>query len=148
MKKPFTQFIQWFVFSGFIFTVIFSLYLGADFYQSMNTESNLALNQRTILLYFNHRFNQADSSYDLNVVDDRIVIKHDGYFTLIYEENGKLVEQVSEVDTVLESSGQVIAEILDLQISEKGNQIEIDYVDTAGLHHKLKFSLKSQRGVQ
>lgn len=148
MKKPSTQFIQWLVLSVFIFSAIFSLYLGADFYQSMNTESNLALNQRTILLYFNHRFNQADSAYDLNVVDDRIVIKHDGYYTLIYEENGKLVEQVSELDTVLESSGQMIAEILDLQIFDKGNQIEIDYVDTRGIHHRLKYSLKSQRGVR
>lgn len=148
MKKPSTQFIQWLVLSVFIFSVIFSLYLGADFYQSMNTESNIALNQRTILLYFNHRFNQADSAYDLNVVDDRIVIKHDGYYTLIYEENGKLVEQVSELDTVLESSGQMIAEILDLQIFDKGNQIVIDYVDTTGIHHRLKYSLKSQRGVR
>ncbi len=143
MKRVSVQFIQWILLAGFVFSMIFVLYLGADFYQSMNNESNQSLNQRSILLYFNHRLKQADEIDGFIVQNDLLTIQHDGYYTLVYEENGYLVEQVSEVNIILESSGQKIANISDLVYTQKDNQVIVSYKDESNIQHVLKYSLKS-----
>jgi hypothetical protein len=148
MKQVSNQFIQWIVLSLFVFSMVFTIYLGADFYKSMSNQSNDSLNERAILLYFNHRFNQSDSINGLDIKQDVIVINHDGYFTLIYEEDGNLMEQVSEVDFKLEASGQKIAKIKDLQYSLVDNQIKIDYLDSNDERHELVYTLKSLREVR
>lgn len=145
MKRVSVQFIQWILLAGFVFSMIFVLYLGADFYQSMNNESNQSLNQRSILLYFNHRLKQADEIDGFSVQNDLLTIQHDGYYTLVYEENGFLVEQVSEVNIILESSGQKIANISDLVYTQKDNQVIVSYKDESNIQHVLKYSLKSLR---
>ena len=143
MKRASVQFIQWILLAGFVFSMVFMLYLGADFYQSMNNESNLALNQRSIVLYFNHRLNQADTKDGFIVQDHLLTIKHDGYFTLVYEEDGFLVEQVSEFDSISELSGQRIAKISNLDYSIDQNQVIITYLDDSNQKHELKYSLQS-----
>lgn len=143
MKRVSVQFIQWILLAGFVFSMIFVLYLGADFYQSMNNESNQSLNQRSILLYFNHRLKQADEIDGFSVQNGLLTIQHDGYYTLVYEENGFLVEQVSEVNIILESSGQKIANISDLVYTQKDNQVIVSYKDESNIQHVLKYSLKS-----
>lgn len=143
MKRVSVQIIQWILLAGFVFSMIFVLYLGADFYQSMNNESNQSLNQRSILLYFNHRLKQADEINGFIVQNDLLTIQHDGYYTLVYEENGYLVEQVSEVNIILESSGQKIANISDLVYTQKDNQVIVSYKDESNIQHVLKYSLKS-----
>ncbi|MDP3444778.1 MAG: DUF4860 domain-containing protein [Ignavibacteria bacterium] len=148
MKQVSNQFIQWVVLSLFVFSMVFTIYLGADFYKSMSNQSNDSLNQRAILLYFNHRFNQSDSINGLDVKQDIIIINHDGYFTLIYEEDGNLMEQVSEVDFKLEASGQKIAVIKDLQYSFDDNQIKIVYYDSNNERQELVYTLKSLREVR
>lgn len=145
MKRISNQFMQWVVISVFVFSMVFAIYLGADFYQSMSSEARISLNQRTILLYFNHRFNQSDAINDLVISDDMILINHDGYFTLIYEENGYLVEQVSEVDYKLEATGQIIASLSDLNYSVSDEQIKVEYVDQLKESHELVYTLKSLR---
>ena len=143
MKRVSIQFIQWILLAGFVFSMVFVLYLGADFYQSMNNESNQSLNQRSILLYFNHRLKQADEIDGFSVQNDLLTIQHDGYYTLVYEENGFLVEQVSEVNIILESSGQKIANLRDLNYTQKDDQVIITYKDENNIQHELKYSLKS-----
>ncbi|NTW91309.1 MAG: hypothetical protein HGA35_05210 [Erysipelotrichaceae bacterium] len=143
MKRVSIQFIQWILLAGFVFSMVFVLYLGADFYQSMNNESNQSLNQRSILLYFNHRLKQADEIDGFSVQNDLLTIQHDGYYTLVYEENGFLVEQVSEVNIILESSGQKIANIRDLNYTQKDDQVIITYKDDNNSQHELQYSLKS-----
>lgn len=143
MKRVSVQFIQWILLAGFVFSMVFMLYLGADFYQTMNNESNLALNQRSIVLYFNHRLNQADAKDGFIVQDHLLTIKHDGYFTLVYEEDGFLVEQVSEFDSISELSGQRIAKINNLDYSIDQNQVIITYLDDSNQKYELKYSLQS-----
>lgn len=143
MKRVSIQFIQWILLAGFVFSMVFVLYLGADFYQSMNNESNQSLNQRSILLYFNHRLKQADEIDGFSVQNDLLTIQHDGYYTLVYEEDGFLVEQVSEVNIILESSGQKIANLRDLNYTQKDDQVIITYKDENNIQHELKYSLKS-----
>jgi len=143
MKRVSIQFIQWILLAGFVFSMVFVLYLGADFYQSMNNESNQSLNQRSILLYFNHRLKQADEIDGFSVQNDLLTIQHNGYYTLVYEEDGFLVEQVSEVNIILESSGQKIANIRDLNYTQKDNQVIVTYKDENNIQHELKYSLKS-----
>lgn len=148
MKQISNQFIQWIVLSLFVFSMVFTIYLGADFYRSMSSQSNDSLNQRAILLYFNHRFNQSDSIYGLDIKQDLIIINHKDYFTLIYEEDGNLMEQVSEVNIKLEDSGQKIAVIYDLHYIQTNNQIKIVYLDSNNERHELVYTLKSLREVR
>lgn len=148
MKRISNQFMQWVVISIFVFSMVFAIYLGADFYQSMNAEAIVSLNQRTILMYFNHRFNQSDAINDLVIYDDMMLINHDGYFTLIYEENGNLVEQVSEVDYKLEETGQIIASLTDLNYSVFDYQIKVTYTDHQKEKHELIYTLKSLREMR
>lgn len=143
MKRVSIQFIQWIVLAGFVFSMVFVLYLGADFYQSMNNESNQSLNQRSILLYFNHRLKQADVIDGFSVQNNLLTIQHDEYYTLVYEEDGFLVEQVSEANIILESSGQKIANIRDLNYTQKDDQVIITYKDENNIQHELKYSIKS-----
>lgn len=145
MKRISNQFMQWVVISVFVFSMVFAIYLGADFYQSMSAEASISLNQRTILLYFNHRFNQSDAINDLIIYDDMILINHEGYFTLIYAENGYLVEQVSEVNYKLEETGQIIASLSDLTYSVSDEQIKVEYLDENKESHELIYTLKSLR---
>jgi hypothetical protein len=145
MKRVINPLIQWILLGMFALTLIFSLYLGADFYQSMNQTSNQSLNQRTILHYFNHRLNQADMNNGFSVQDNLLMIEHEGYYTLIYEEDGYLVEQVSEVNTILESSGQRIALLSNLKYEEDQNQVYISYLDSLRNKQELTFTIRSMR---
>jgi hypothetical protein len=148
MKRITNQFLQWSVLSGFVFIMVFTIYLGANFYQSMSKESEHSMNQRTIVLYFNHRFNQSDVRGKLFIYDDYIVINHDGYFTLIYEEDGFLVEQVSEVDYKLEMAGQKIAEIDNLEFNGNHDVIQVKYEDKMNMNYELNYTLKSRSDIQ
>jgi len=147
MKRITNQFLQWIVLSGFVFIMVFTIYLGANFYQSMTNESEISMNHRTILLYLNHRFNQSDSSDKLVIYEDYILINHDGYFTLIYEEDGFLVEQVSEVDYKLENSGQKIAKINNLKFYVSNDVINVIYQEN-GTNIELNYTLKSMRDAK
>jgi len=147
MKRITNQFLQWIVLSGFVFIMVFTIYLGANFYQSMTNESEISMNQRTILLYLNHRFNQSDSSDKLVIYEDYILINHDGYFTLIYEEDGFLVEQISEVDYKLEDSGQKIAKIDNLKFYVSNDVISVIYQED-GNNTELNYTLKSMRDAK
>ncbi len=148
MKRITNQFLQWIVLSGFVFIMVFTIYLGANFYQSMTTESEISMNQRTILLYFNHRFNQSDTRDNLIINDDTILINHDGYFTLIYEEDGFLVEQVSEVDYKLEASGQRIAKLNNLSFNVSNDSVQVVYLNDKEDTTELNYTLRSKRDAQ
>jgi len=148
MKRITNQFLQWIVLSGFVFIMVFTIYLGANFYQSMTTESEISMNQRTILLYFNHRFNQSDTRDNLIINDDTILINHDGYFTLIYEEDGFLVEQVSEVDYKLEDSGQRIAKLNNLIFNVSNDRVQVIYLNDKDDTTELNYTLRSKRDAQ
>lgn len=148
MKRITNQFLQWIVLSGFVFIMVFTIYLGANFYQSMTNESEISMNRRTILMYFNHRFNQSDISGKLIIYEDTILINHDGYFTLIYEEDGFLVEQVSEVDYKLETSGQKVAIVNNLKFNVVNDVVQVSYQGDDDINIVLNYTLNSKRDVK
>lgn len=148
MKRITNQFLQWIVLSGFVFIMVFTIYLGANFYQSMTNESEISMNRRTILMYFNHRFNQSDISGKLIIYEDTILINHDGYFTLIYEEDGFLVEQVSEVDYKLETSGQKVAIVNNLKFNFVNDVVQVSYQGDDDINIVLNYTLNSKRDVK
>jgi hypothetical protein len=76
------------------------------------------------------------------------LINHDGYFTLIYEEDGFLVEQVSEVDYKLENSGQRIAEIDNLSFIVSNDVIKVIYLDDNNTNTELNYTIKSKRDAK
>ena len=80
-----------------------------------------------------------------SVQDNLLMIEHERYYTLIYEEDGYLVEQVSEVNTILESSGQRIALLSNLKYEEDQNQVYISYLDSLRNKQELTFTIRSMR---
>ena len=114
--------IHWIILSIFALAMVFMLYLAAITFDRMHDEANQMFNERTLLLYFNQRFKQADAIGAMVVEEDRLQINHPGYYTLLYLEDGYLVEQVSETNQILEKSGQRIAEIAQLSFRSKANK--------------------------
>ncbi|HCT63647.1 MAG TPA: hypothetical protein DIC19_06060 [Erysipelotrichaceae bacterium] len=120
--------IHWIILSTFALAMVFMLYLAAITFDRMHDEANQMFNERTLHLYFNQRFKQADALGALVVEDNRLQINHPGYYTLLYLEDGYLVEQVSETNQILEKSGQRIAEIAKLSFRSDGQQIIVDVI--------------------
>ena len=73
-------------------------------------------------------------------------INHPGYYTLLYLEDGYLVEQVSETNQILAKSGQRIAEIAQLSFRSEGQQIIIDVIHKNLDAKEYRFTLISEVG--
>ena len=80
--------IHWIILSIFALAMVFMLYLAAITFDHMYDEANQMFNERTLHLYFNQRFKQADAIGAMVVEEDRLQINHPGYYTLLYLENG------------------------------------------------------------
>lgn len=138
--------LNWIILSIFALAMVFMVYLGAITFDRMHDEANQMFNERTLHLYFNQRFKQADAVGTLVVDENRLQINHPGYYTLLYLEEGYLVEQVSETNQVLELSGQRIAQVVDIAFKQDGNQIIVDviYPDLQAMAYR--FTLISEGG--
>ena len=138
--------IHWIILSIFALAMVFMLYLAAITFDRMHDEANQMFNERTLLLYFNQRFKQADAIGAMVVEEERLQINHPGYYTLLYLEDGYLVEQVSETNQILEKSGQRIAEIAQLSFRSEGQQIIIDVIHSNLDAKSYRFTLISEVG--
>jgi hypothetical protein len=138
--------IHWIILSIFALAMVFVVYLAAISFDRMHDEANQMFNERTLHLYFNQRFKQADALGAMVVEADRLQINHPGYYTLLYLEDGYLVEQVSETNQILENSGQRIAEIAQLTFKQDGQQIIVDVMHTSFRTKSYRFTLISEVG--
>lgn len=138
--------IHWVILSLFALAMVFVVYLSAITFERMHDESNAMFNERTLHLYFNQRFKQSDAVGMVLVDEDRLQINHPGYYTLLYLEEGYLVEQVSETNQILEKSGQRIAEIADLSFRSVNGQIIVDVVHSNFDESSYRFTMMSEVG--
>lgn len=138
--------IHWIILSLFALAMVFVVYLSAITFERMHDESNAMFNERTLHLYFNQRFKQSDAVGMVLVDEDRLQINHPGYYTLLYLEEGYLVEQVSETNQILEKSGQRIAEIADLSFRSVNGQIIVDVVHSNFDESSYRFTMMSEVG--
>lgn len=138
--------IHWIILSIFAVAMVFMLYLAAIIFDQMHDEANEMFNERTLHLYFNQRLKQADALGAWVVDENRLQINHPGYYTLLYLEDGYLVEQVSETNQILEKSGQRIAEIAQLTFRSEGQQIIVDVIHKDLNASSYHFTLISEVG--
>jgi hypothetical protein len=100
--------------------------LSAQIAQKIDTASKIEENDRIIRLYFNQRFRQNNASTSIDN-QEIILIDLGSYYILIYEEEGFLIEQNSESNTIMKGAGQVIAEVNNLHIDIQDDRFLIEY---------------------
>lgn len=102
--------------------------LSAQVARKIDTASKIEENDRVIRLYFNQRFRQNNSSISIEN-NEHILINLNSNYILIYEEEGFLIEQNAESNTIMKGAGQVIAEINNLHIETQDNRFLVHYVN-------------------
>lgn len=107
--------------------------LSAQVARRIDTASKIEENDRIIRLYFNQRFRQNNASISIDN-QENILIDLGSNYILIYEEEGFLIEQNSESNSIMKGAGQVIAEVKNLNIRIQDNLFLIDYVN---LNHQV-----------
>lgn len=107
--------------------------LSAQVARRIDTASKIEENDRIIRLYFNQRFRQNNASISIDN-QENILIDLGSNYILIYEEEGFLIEQNSESNSIMRGAGQVIAEVKNLNIRIQDNLFLIDYVN---LNHQV-----------
>jgi hypothetical protein len=128
--------------AGTGFVVLF----GASFYRTMVTRSAQDLQVRTALSYFNNRLKQNDDQGMIQVrsSDKSLVFKQDGFYLLVYESNGYLVEQNSLTSEILVGAGQKIAQVSNISFQIEGRFLSVHFTDTNGINYKLSYVLMSK----
>lgn len=144
-KSRYQNIVMLFLMSIFIAGSGLIVLYGARFYSAMTKQAEINLQVRSATLYFNHRFKQGDVRNALWLSEQDglpvLTFDHGDYFTLIYEDEGKLVEQVSETELILEGAGQVVADVHDLRIEHQNNVMIVSFSDGSGLEHSLNYTL-------
>jgi len=125
----------------------FVILYGSQFYTTMINENKISLNRHSILLYFNNRIKQHDGQGLLRIItqDDiqALVLVQDGYTTLIYEFDGRLVEQSSESAEINPLESQEILELSNLTFTLENHGITISYQDQNNQTITLKYTLNA-----
>lgn len=144
-KSRYQNLVMLFLMSIFIAGSGLIVLYGASFYSEMMKQAEIDLQVRSATLYFNHRFKQGDVRNALWLSNQDgvqvLTFDHGEYFTLVYEDEGKLVEQVSETELILEGAGQVVASVHDLAIEHLNNVMTVRFTDDGGLEHSLNYTL-------
>jgi hypothetical protein len=124
----------------------FVVLYGASFYREMVTRSTQNLQVRTALSYFNNRLKQNDDKgiIEVRTKDQSLVFKQDGFFILVYEDKGYLVEQNSLSNEIQIGSGQKIAQISKLSFAVEGRFLHIRFTDANGKNYTLSYVLMSE----
>lgn len=122
---------------------------GAQFYTKMVKESKLSLNQHTVLLYFNNRIKTHDASGEITLTNQNgisaLCFDQNGYYTLVYELDGYLVEQSSETKTIDPLDTQKIVPLTKLSFAFEDHAIVITYTDQTEKEVDLRYTLISGR---
>jgi hypothetical protein len=118
---------------------------GAQFYTRMISENDASLTQQTVMLYFNQRLKTHDASGQITLMTQSgkqvLVFEADGFYTLIYEDRGHLVEQSSETPDIDRLAAEPIAPLSALALSLSNHQLTVRYTDEAGQIITLRYTL-------
>ena len=124
----------------------FVVLYGARFYRAMVTRSAQNMQVRTALSYFNNRLKQNDDQgiIEVRTQDQSLVFKQDGFYILVYEDNGYLVEQNSLTSEIMIGAGQKIAQVSKIAFTAEGRFLTIRFTDTNGKAYTLSYVLMSR----
>jgi hypothetical protein len=146
MKRPgFQNLIILSLLTLFLAGAGFVVISGAQFYTRMIADNDVSLTRQTILLYFNQRIKTHDASGKIIVNSTEgssvLVLESDGFYTLIYEDRGHLVEQSSETPDIDRLAAEPIAAMTQLSISLSNQVLTIRYTDTQGQVITLRYTI-------
>ncbi|MGB7595782.1 MAG: DUF4860 domain-containing protein [Erysipelotrichaceae bacterium] len=124
----------------------FVVLYGASFYRQMVTRSAQDLQVRTALSYFNNRLKQNDEQgmIEVRTEEKSLVFKEDGFYILVYEDNGYLVEQNSLTSEIMPGASQKIAQVSKLSFVIEGNFLAVHFIDANGKTYTLNYVLMSK----
>ncbi len=144
-KSPIQNLIMLSLITLYIVGSGFVVLYGAQFYSAMVKESTLSLNNHSALLYFNNRLKQHDEQGKISLKTQQgitaVVFDQDGYYTLVYELDGYLVEQSSESDEINPLEAQKVLQLSDLSYTFEDHGITIRYTDPSGKPITLRYTL-------
>jgi hypothetical protein len=146
MKRPaFQNLIILTLLTLFLAGAGFVVLSGAQFYTRMVNENEASLTQQTILLYFNQRLKTHDAQGQVTLMTQSgkqvLVFEADGFYTLIYEDRGHLVEQSTESPDIDRLAAEPIAPMNALAMSLSDHQLTVRYTDAAGHIITLRYTL-------
>lgn len=120
--------------------------LGANLSQRMDAQARQDLADRSLRLYFNQRFKQHDGLKTIETYNEGtiLVFNTEDYVVMIYEEDGQLWEQTSDVKEILPGAGQAIGEGHDFKVSLIDHQWVVDYVNMQDVPQRLSFASLSE----
>jgi hypothetical protein len=124
----------------------FVVLYGARFYQQMVKGSAETIQVRTALSYFNNRLKQNDSQGRIEVRSNEniLVFKQEGFYILVYEKDGYLVEQNSQSDQILPGASQKIANVSSISFTLVNHSIIVRFKDSTGKTHTIAYVLMSE----
>jgi len=144
-KSPFQNLIILTLIVLYITGAGYVVLYGAQFYARMVDESELSLANHSAMLFFNNRLKQHDGPGLITLVSSdgitALCFEQDGYYTLVYELDGNLVEQSSETNTIDPLDTQKILALTDLSYTFEDHGITIRYTDPSGKEITLRYTL-------
>lgn len=143
MKTKYAQAIALVMILLLVMSASLVVIYGAKLVQAIQDESQIELYDRSIRLYFNQRLKQSDKILGIEVLNNQLIINENDYFILLYEEEGMLIEQISNEKIKLESAGQAIAPIQNLEIELNLKTIIIHYQNINGETISLVYTLRA-----
>ena len=149
MKRPgFQNLIILTLLTLFLAGTGFVVLTGAQFYTRMISENDASLNRQTIALYFNQRLKTHDATGQIQLANQGgmpvLVLESEGFFTLIYEDRGHLVEQSSETPELDRLASEPIASLSGLSFTLLNRVLTIRYTNEQGETVVLRYTLASE----
>lgn len=149
MKRPgFQNLIILTLLTLFLAGAGFVVLNGAQFYTRMIAENDASLNRQTIGLYFNQRLKTHDGNGQIQLANHAgipvLVLESDGFYTLIYEDRGHLVEQSSESPDLDRLAAEPVATLSGLSFTLINRVLTVRYTDAQGEMIILRYTLGSE----
>jgi hypothetical protein len=146
MKRPaFHNLIILTLLTLFLAGAGFVVISGAQFYTRMVKENDVSLNRQTVVLYFNQRLKTHDAIGQITLTTQGgiqvLVFEQDGFYTLIYEDRGHLVEQSSETPDIDRLAAQPVVPMSAVAFALSEHLLTVRYTDEAGEIVTLRYTL-------
>lgn len=128
-NKIYENFLALLLMGLFVFTSFMVVLLGANAYSEMVNKNTYEQRNRVAFDYIHNRIKEANSINDIEINDNKLIIKNDDYDIVIYHDGyikEMLVKNIDEIDLL---DGEKIVEVKDLKFNKDDNLIVVEIGD-------------------
>lgn len=128
-NKIYENFLALLLMGLFVFTSFMVVLLGANAYSKMVNKNTYEQRNRVAFDYIHNRIKEANSINDIEINDNKLIIKNDDYDIVIYHDGyikEMLVKNIDEIDLL---DGEKIVEVKDLKFNKDDNLIVVEIGD-------------------